>query len=789
MVRLRKGAATGRWAGAALGALLTAVVLAGHLPPLRAQDGRQGHRFTYSSHAVEVTVEPDYVLHVQERVAYRFQGRGEKVGIYIPFKYGAVHRPQVLNEAGNPLPQGVQEVQRGDEGITLWYDASGVAGESAVVYDYFLYEALDRAGDRVGLRWSATPEVHAAPIEQSAVTIRLPERINPSDLDLWAYPVGYEGLVDTGLQGGSAATCRSRDIPPDAYYLFSCYWPASIMRPGAGTEAPQDSYSAGSWDYERFDAEITVHPDASLTVRETQVANFRGSFGSLDRDLTVAAVGGAGGRTCGRVRFRDIRVYDLAGDAYDAGRWSVEDIEGGRRVHIEFSARDQQLGWIIEYRVTGAVVYCDGYDRLVLDAVSGERGVPLRSSEIRVRLPAGTDMGRVRAEMPIAGAALPAAYGHGVEGGTAWWRASQVAPGTTYAADISFPKGTVAVPWQYRDSFLATVALLAAAFVLLAFLLVLTHWLRRRRDFGLTPEGTAGSSSPPGLPPAVVGLLLEGRPRPGDIAATIVDLARRGYLVISERVEDARLTRAAYGFRRRREAAGELEAFERELMEGLFESGEAAAVSDLEGGFRARLPFILGAVEGLAAEEELIYTDTGRVKFLYACLGLGISAASLAAWRLLAARLDIGHFQLFAPAFALCGLMLLAASLAMPRLTRKGSQACRHARDFREYLRGAEGRGAAPMGAEEFQEGLPYAMVLGVAAAWAARFEGVADAPPEWLEGAGEGGASRLAASLSGLARSVDEALASRPAVRGSGGGGFAGGFYGGGSGGASPAE
>ncbi len=405
----------------------------------------------------------------------------------------------------------------------------------------------------VGLQWSATPETHDAPIEQSSVVIRLPGQVSPSDLDLWAYPMNYDGPVETGLQGGSTVTCRSLDIPPDAFYRFSCYWPDTIMRAGPAAEPPDDSYRGKSWDFERFDTEITVNPDASLSVRETQVVNFHGSFSFLNRDLSTEAAVGVDGETYGRVRYKDIRVYDLDGNAYEGDRWNVESVEGGRRVHIEFTAQDQQMGWIIEYRITGAIIYYDDYDRLYFDAVSSERDVPIASSATLVRLPAGTDMSQVYTDVYVDTYGGPDSYDYGVDGDTLWWKASGIDPYTTYTIDVSFPKGTVEVPWQYRRSFWFTMLFLSFAFFLLTFLLMLTYWLRRGRDVGRTGTEMVRYDAPPGLQPAVVGMLMEEKPQVSDISATIVDLARRGYLTIFEQGEGGMFSHTTYGFRKMKE--------------------------------------------------------------------------------------------------------------------------------------------------------------------------------------------------------------------------------------------
>ncbi len=146
-MRERGGTRNVKKAISALAVICLAALLLSSAVPLRAQLGQERYRYTYASYDVDITVGEDSILHVQERVTYSFGAVGERVGIYIPFDYGVIYNPQVLNDAGNPLPPGVQEVEYGNDGVTLWYDASGTSGDSTVIYDYYSFDSLGTSGD------------------------------------------------------------------------------------------------------------------------------------------------------------------------------------------------------------------------------------------------------------------------------------------------------------------------------------------------------------------------------------------------------------------------------------------------------------------------------------------------------------------------------------------------------------------------------------------------------------------------------------------------------------------
>ncbi len=774
----RRGRRTALILALALIPALTLALLA--TPPAPAAP--LGQRYTFASYELDVRVDANTALRVQDRVTYRFNGPGEWVGIYVPFQYGIVAAPRVLDEHGQPLPDGQQEIEWGDEGVTLRYNGEGSAGETKVIYDYSLYEALDRRGDAVGLDWSATLVTHASPIERSTVTIHLPGQVGPSDLDLRVQAYNYDGLVSAERLDGETVRCSSGDIPPDAYYRFSCYWPASIM--GEEAAPPPGSASGRRWEFARFDTDIRVNPDASLSIKETQVVDFSGSFSFLNRDITTASASNHDGTTYGRVRISDVAVYDLDGNPYDGSRWRVEDISGGRRVRIEFEARDERKGWIIEYRMSGAMIYYDEYDRLYFNSVSYDREVPIAASRTTVRLPDGVDMEQVDTTMYVDRGSPPAAYDYGQDGDTLWWTAEGIAPHTVYTIDVAFPKGVVAVPWQFRPAFKLAMAALAALLFLACLACMLWLWARRGRDVGRTGTRMVRYDPPPGVKPAVIGMLLREEPRVKDISATIVDLARRGFLTIFEDRRGHILNRVSFGFQKRAGGREGLNAYEEEVMDGLFASGDRVTEKDLKNSFYTHVPTILGGVTDEALELELFPADPASVKRRYTGSGALVCGASVSLFLLLNHWWDLGWAWLLLPSLLLSGLAVMVVGRAMPRRTAKGSQAYEHALGFKEYLATAEKEEVASMTAENFQETLPYAMVLGVAEAWAAKFADIFTEPPDWFEGAGAYSTAYLAFRLNGMYDNLGSTLTSSPGGSGGSSGGFGGGSSGGGFGG-----
>lgn len=542
-----------------------------------------------------------------------------------------------------------------------------------------------------------------------------------------------------------------------------------------------------SWDFERFDADIRVHEDASFTVRETQVVNFHGSYRFLTRDISTAPASFSEGRTYGRVRVKDIEVYELGGQPYDKDLWSTESYAGGVTVTIDFDARDEQLGWIIEYRMTGALIFSEDYDRLYWDAVSEYRDVPIKSSTITARLPAGSDMDQVKTAFYVDPDAPPENAFYGLDGDVLWWHAENIAPSTTVTIDAAFPKGIVKIPWQYRGLTGLLATIFSTVFTMITLAVMLALWWRKGRDVESSSSTMVQYDPPKDLKPAMVGILVNEVPRVDDISATIVDLARRGKLSIFEEAAGGIFKKMKYSFQREDGDQSDLLPYERDVMEGLFEKGDRVSEDDLINEFYVHIGKILNqGVKKEVLKLGLFARDPQKVRNKYYWIGGLLAIVPAAAIFSLNFWLDMGYLNLFAAGFILSGMAIAVIGRFMPRRSAKGSRAYQQALGFMEYLTTAEKEELRYMKPENFQRNLPYAMVLGVVDKWAEKFQDIYTTPPEWFYGYYPGFSTvYLASSLSGMRHSLNSTLSSSPSSSsGGGGGGFGGGFSGGGFGG-----
>jgi uncharacterized membrane protein len=302
---------------------------------------------------------------------------------------------------------------------------------------------------------------------------------------------------------------------------------------------------------------------------------------------------------------------------------------------------------------------------------------------------------------------------------------------------------------------------------------------------------------PDHLSPAEIGTVVDGKPDMRDITATIVDLAVRGYVHITES-EDERFfglfSSKDYTFRMKkpREAWNTLKSHERDLLRGLFGAGQdEVSLSDLKNKFYKHLPGLRNDLYGMLVRGGYYAGRPDRVRLLYVLLGVFVGlliavggASAMAAFGMQPAAGVV--------AGVLSGLIVVAFGWFMPARTVRGTRELEKVLGFQEFLSRVEGDRLERVvkTPEMFEKFLPYAMALGVEENWAKAFEGLSSQPPQWYSGSGGVHTFRPATftrNLGAMSTAAASTMSSAPRSSGGsgfGGGGSSGGGFGGGGGG-----
>ncbi len=395
--------------------------------------------------------------------------------------------------------------------------------------------------------------------------------------------------------------------------------------------------------------------------------------------------------------------------------------------------------------------------------------------------------------------------------------------GLTIVAGL--PKGTVTVPplelvtvksaWEQVRDFLGLKPLPIALAVLagiLAIAAVLRYWWLQGRDrwYGdvhyLTGDNRVRQRplfakdtivveyTPPEigkdkrrLRPAEIGTLLDERADTLDVTSTIIDLAVRGYLRITEVPKKWAFGSVDYKLDRLKESDDELLTYESTLHSRLFDDGASVTMSELRNKFYTDLATVKKSLYTQVVKQDNFFPgnpETMRTWNLFGSLALivlGVVAVGVLG------AIGAGVIGI---AIVLAGLLMLALSQSMARRTAEGREMYRRCLGFRLYMTVAE-TDRQKFYEEEgiFEKYLPYAIVYHCVDKWAKVFSDLGidtSTTSGWYVGTGVFTAAAFSQTVESFSSSVSSAIASTPGGSGSsgfGGGGFSGGGVGGGGG------
>ncbi|MEA3377231.1 MAG: DUF2207 domain-containing protein, partial [Chloroflexota bacterium] len=352
--------------------------------------------------------------------------------------------------------------------------------------------------------------------------------------------------------------------------------------------------------WERFDVNIEVLENGDFRVEEVQeIAFTSGSFHFGYRNIPMDRLEG----------ITDVEVWE-GERQYEPGRGgsytyqtSVED--GDFRIRWEFPyTSNTSHTFILRYTVTGGLRYYDGGDQLYWKAVYADRDFPVYNSTVTVDLPRGATAD------PVAAYDTKASISGRGTGTVAFTAQERIDPGQEFEVRVQFPHGIVQgskPDWQaaydrravwderYRDIVSLGLGALGVVFLVGGPLLLVLLWYLRGRDPEVSLPAEYLSEPPSDDRPGVAGTLVDEKADMEDIVATLVDLARRGYLTIEEGQERGLLgIRSGYDFtfHRTEKESGDLLSYEQQLLRDVFKGRESRRMSDLRNEFYRAIPGI-----------------------------------------------------------------------------------------------------------------------------------------------------------------------------------------------------
>ena len=542
------------------------------------------------------------------------------------------------------------------------------------------------------------------------------------------------------------------------------------------------------WTIESFRSEIAIRSTGAFTIVETIDVDFSG----LQKHGIVRTI-----PTRYRYDERRDRTYALAVDSVTdrAGHpWMYQLTKGDAATEIKIGDAARTLSGKQSYRITytvnGALNTFPDHDELFWNVTGDRWEVPLRAASASVTAPAGA-IGRVSCFEGPAGS-IAACRSTSATDRAEFIATRPFGPGEQLTVVASLRSGAVAVgtpflvdrPRGITEYFSTSPGASASAVVALSAGIFGVWWLwwTRGRDRGRPRGAIVAEYEPPDeLRPAQLGVLIDETADPRDLIATIVDLAVRGYLTITEHPKEGFFGHVDWTLDAKK-SGNDLLQYERTLFDGLFKDGPSVLLSSLKGTFAGTLSLAETQLYADAKDRGWFVADPARVRTAYAGLGCLVVIAGFALVWVLGSSVGWGLVGL---AIIPAGGLLIVMNKAMPARTETGSATLAQTLGFKRYMDTAETDRAAFAEKEGlFTAYLPYAVMFGSVDKWLRAFAGldIAKAASSFYVGSSSFNAAMFASSFGGFSSALATTVASTPA--GSGGSGFSGGSAGGGGGG-----
>lgn len=542
---------------------------------------------------------------------------------------------------------------------------------------------------------------------------------------------------------------------------------ASIVRavePFAGEEHISD-----------YSSSIRINVDGSMHVEE----RIGYDFGDLERhgiyrDVVYIRTNDTGKKYI--VDFSDVRVTTEQGDEYTFTQSTLDDM-----LRLKIGDADKTITgkhiYDIGYTARGALTYFPAHDELYWNAVGTTWQVPIEKATVTVGLPNGVP------EKDLYVTCFTGPAGSTESKCTVKVTSDRSAlietteplgryEGLTVV--VGFPKGIVAVLEprelvQFFDTMMGKIVLVllgigAILWYIVAPIAVIRRWWTTGRDPKPGMGETKAWFSPPKNPhhrpltPAETGTLVDERADLRDIYASIVDLARRGYLKIIETKKNV------FDLEKHKDWKGDTDVlpFERELLDGIFKTGDRVSIKTID------LTKTLEKVKGMVYES--LVTD----KFFPG------NPNTLRGWYI---ALAVISFIFVNPILFLVSLVF---GQNMPRKTLFGAEAAAVARALKNFLSSQDKQLAFQAKNQMmFEKLLPFAVAFGVEEIWAGRFKTLGIKNPDWYVSS-TGGRFNSVVFAHSLGAGMSSSFAASIAAHSSTGSssGFSGGSSGGGGGG-----
>lgn len=235
---------------------------------------------------------------------------------------------------------------------------------------------------------------------------------------------------------------------------------------------------------------------------------------------------------------------------------------------------------------------------------------------------------------------------------------------------------------------------------------------------------------PMAIPPAIVGALYHEAVGPREIAATLVDLARRKNIVILDRERGFAFGKGHFDSR--------LLGYEKILLSKIFRQSITAERAEVEKRisnhlYSKKISLVLAGIYNIATQMGYFRANPSKVHAKYRLIGIFAFLIGAAGFFVSFVTNFLPRFtSLFWVGMMLSALIIAATASRIPLRSQLGNEALSNWLAFRRFLSDPKPIPYSNEIQAVFEAYLPYAIVLDCEAAWSKRFEAHNFVVPDW---------------------------------------------------------
>jgi len=568
----------------------------------------------------------------------------------------------------------------------------------------------------------------------------------------------------------------------------------------ARTNAQNDS----GWIIESFKLDGRVREDTDVDITETIMVDFDGlAKHGIYRDIPINYPTRAGNNI--NINVSGLKVTDSNGSII-----ATKVSKKGNNLNIRIGDADKTVSgrntYIITYTVSQVIITPNNDAEFYWNVTGQGWPVPILTASANIQVPKDALKDVV---------CFTGTYGEkesncrsSQESDTAYFTAQNLNPAEGLTVSVAIDKNKLIFPsfierliGFLRDNLLYLSPLVVFAFMFRLYLLrgrdsqfinILKEeeGYQKTRLFEKVNAISVSVNPPDDLSPGEVGTLIDEYANLRDVTATVIDLARRGFMTISEEPKKGPFGKVKFSLDYIKKDEAGLKAYELSILNMLFTE-------------KRNLPAVLtklhpNAYKDLQEAQKKLYEDLssrsyfeGRpdeIRTKYLITGIIIIFASIFLGSFIAPFLASPSSLFFA--LISSGIIIIAFSFFMPARSAQGRKALAEIAGFKEVLKLGAWRSKIYEKHNFFEETLPYAIAFGITEKFIEAFKSTEIEKLSWYKGAQPFNAVYFSSSINSFGTSLNSGIvASKPhgassGGSGFGGGGFSGGGFGGGGGG-----